>query len=804
MIGLEVLHYKYDAVDRLVDEVRFSHQSPFDPPQTKARGNFNAAFSYTREQKYDDIDRLLNDGSNIYNPDKTGNHKSNPVGGNVQPGNRVEATKDWKDILYDDEGNLTQKTKVKQGFETWFYTYDHANRLTRAELRVNKDPNSLLLESADYTYDVFGQVIKRDARPRDLPPEVETYVYDLNGKVRLDLDTDNQVKARYMRGNGEGLLEGRIDPQQGNVFRYVTDLRGSVISVIDKNADIVKRRRYGGFGALPNPKGAVTRETIKDRYEYAGMEFDRVTGLQQKGGRWYDPQSGRWQTEDPRGLLGGGVNLYRFKTSEPHEPKPTEEYLKPEQPGFSFDLEAAAVGCVGGIVPGAAGGALVGSAAPIVGTGAGAIIGAVGGCIGGGLAAGIASGVHQQAGLGKLSAADALAFGVLGGAVTGPASALAWGAVATLGVAGTLTVSGTGAGIGLTYNASRQLLLMHVDNDPRSFDWQEFWFSGLTAAVAAPVLVAFPLLAISGLPVQTYLSVMSGLEEYEKGHTATAFFDIGAGVLPTAYLGARAAIGAGRSLYQSGILGRVGRAVGREMAATLASAYERPFSPVGVLLRNLTQSSFLEFGGGFNPFTGGGAARNFGRIPLRVINQTAVGRAARNEVNIGRSWRAYRAPQESSQWLRYDKLDPRERPFVMGVLAQLGQLAQQAVQSAGRGRGYWATELKNTLSTSEEYARVRGLAIHEKFFGLVKQQRRAGNLPWNLTVNRGVELGGIGLPFRYQGASGVLRPDVRLALPVGGEAVFDLTSLLQASASKGHVGTYVRFPQVRYAVDIPY
>ena len=52
------------------------------------------------------------------------------------------------------------------------------------------------------------------------------------------------------------------------------------------------------------------------RYGFTGREHDAITDLIFFRARWYDPNLGRFMTEDPIGMLGG-LNLYEYVGNEP-------------------------------------------------------------------------------------------------------------------------------------------------------------------------------------------------------------------------------------------------------------------------------------------------------------------------------------------------------------------------------------------------------------------------------------------------------------------------------------------------------
>lgn len=109
--------------------------------------------SETETYNYDGLDRLTsascNSWSHTYTYDKAGNIKSkDSVTYTVNTVNEVTASSDSASFTYDDNGNRTQKTK---GNDTWSYTYDYANRLTKVE------ENSAAM--GEYVYDGEGKRI---------------------------------------------------------------------------------------------------------------------------------------------------------------------------------------------------------------------------------------------------------------------------------------------------------------------------------------------------------------------------------------------------------------------------------------------------------------------------------------------------------------------------------------------------------------------------------------------------------------------------------------------------------------------
>lgn len=66
--------------------------------------------------------------------------------------------------------------------------------------------------------------------------------------------------------------------------------------------------------------GNITGETnpsARGLYAWTGREIDVETGLQYNRARYYDPQTGRWMSQDPMGFDAGDSNLYRYVTNAP-------------------------------------------------------------------------------------------------------------------------------------------------------------------------------------------------------------------------------------------------------------------------------------------------------------------------------------------------------------------------------------------------------------------------------------------------------------------------------------------------------
>jgi RHS repeat-associated protein len=102
----------------------------------------------------------------------------------------------------------------------------------------------------------------------------------------------------------------------GASYYYATDHPGNVVGLINSAQELENEYRYIHFGEVQ-----VVKENIGQPLRFAARERDDVPGLYQVRARWYDPQSGRFVSEDPIGLAGG-INpyLYGKRSDQQHGP----------------------------------------------------------------------------------------------------------------------------------------------------------------------------------------------------------------------------------------------------------------------------------------------------------------------------------------------------------------------------------------------------------------------------------------------------------------------------------------------------
>lgn len=71
--------------------------------------------------------------------------------------------------------------------------------------------------------------------------------------------------------------------------------------------------RYDGFGNVV----AETAPGFGGSYGWTGRVYEREVGLQYNRARFYDPGTGSWMSEDPKGFDAGDSNLHRYVGNDP-------------------------------------------------------------------------------------------------------------------------------------------------------------------------------------------------------------------------------------------------------------------------------------------------------------------------------------------------------------------------------------------------------------------------------------------------------------------------------------------------------
>lgn len=239
-----------------------------------------------------------------YTYDANGNRLSSHrhASGTLDRANRVTRAGDWN-YEYDGEGNRVRKFSEA---EDWVYEYDHRNRLTRVWHSVGKGP---LLPVAEYRYDL------RDRRIAVIQDGTVTWTYFAEENPVVDfVGTETDPVARYCYGDKPDELWTIWRREEGYFFPLL-DQVGTLRELLDDAGTVVASYEFDSFGNRLSATGP--RPELAGRFGFAAREADWATGLIYFRARWYDPDLGRFLSEDPLGFAARDSNLYRYAANRP-------------------------------------------------------------------------------------------------------------------------------------------------------------------------------------------------------------------------------------------------------------------------------------------------------------------------------------------------------------------------------------------------------------------------------------------------------------------------------------------------------
>ena len=194
----------------------------------------------------------------------------------------------------DASGNLVQK-----------YIYDQKRRMT--QLQQGAHVFNYRYDPSDYRIGINAGIATRDFY---LEGEHLEAVYGPGG----------QITDKYLRGVVvDEVINGyHYDwPNKEKNLTFHHDHLNSVTAVTGHNGTTVETASYGPFGNMESETGPVfSGGEVANKLRYTGREFDRETGLYYYRARYYDPEVGRFLTEDPLGFEAG-INFYSYVSNNP-------------------------------------------------------------------------------------------------------------------------------------------------------------------------------------------------------------------------------------------------------------------------------------------------------------------------------------------------------------------------------------------------------------------------------------------------------------------------------------------------------
>jgi len=204
----------------------------------------------TQDYSYDAIGNILNKAGIVYT-----------YGDPTRP-SAVTSTSDGRTYTYDANGNM-----LTAGGKT--YAWDYDNRLNS----VSNAPNS-----ATMSYDYTGIRVKKISN-------LGTTLYPFSG-----YETTGGVVTKYIRIG----IEIFASKKGNNKLFYHNDHLGGINVTTDINGLMAQLVEYDPWGKISREEGI--GDSIR---RFTGKQLDAESGLLYYGGRYYDPELGRFISPDP-------------------------------------------------------------------------------------------------------------------------------------------------------------------------------------------------------------------------------------------------------------------------------------------------------------------------------------------------------------------------------------------------------------------------------------------------------------------------------------------------------------------------
>jgi len=218
----------------------------------------------------------------------------------------------WQQLFYryDAWGNLVSR---RNGLYEQHYRYDADNRLIHAQ---GRGPEGEFV--AHYHYDALGRRSRKQVQLKGKPTVSTRFLWQ--GYRLLQEQRDDGTRRTWSYDPASpwtplAALEQAGSGRQADIYWLHTDLNSAPLEVTDADGQLRWSGQYDTFGKLTGQTVAGAAKRTGPVYHqplrYAGQYQDNESGLHYNLFRYYEPEVGRFTTQDPIGLKGG-LNLYQY------------------------------------------------------------------------------------------------------------------------------------------------------------------------------------------------------------------------------------------------------------------------------------------------------------------------------------------------------------------------------------------------------------------------------------------------------------------------------------------------------------
>ena len=185
---------------------------------------------------------------------------------------------------YDTNRNQTDIKNTKTG-EDQTYVYDAENRLS--QVSMTKDGKTAVIQQNIYNGE--GQRIQK------VDGDETTNYYYQNGVVAYTTDANGEQNSQNLIGtDGNVLATERFQQNATQYYLYNKDIQESTSSLVKEDGSADATYQYTDFGETTIQGD----DQAKNEVCYTGGIYDQSTGLYYLNARYYNPEDGRFMTED--------------------------------------------------------------------------------------------------------------------------------------------------------------------------------------------------------------------------------------------------------------------------------------------------------------------------------------------------------------------------------------------------------------------------------------------------------------------------------------------------------------------------
>ncbi len=298
--ALGSVHYRHDLLGRKVQ-----HESPYlqaHIDEFDGVGNILAQTIHgqTCRYAYDDLDQLIDETGHFVHNYRFDSHCSR-----LQKDDELVDVnflhQDTTHYTFDRRGNpLTKKTS--EG--TLYFTYDALDRLVQVSL-----PG---IRNLYFSYDSFHRRLTQQSSSWHLCSTRVDFLYDEQNEIGCVDAGGNLKELRVLGRTAQAEIGASLVLEiRGKCYVPFHDLNGNITALVSENKKLVEKYLYSAYGeekTVNNSDYPLKKATSPWRFSSKRTDESSLVYF---GRRYYDPDTGRWLTPDPKGFTDS-LNLYAF------------------------------------------------------------------------------------------------------------------------------------------------------------------------------------------------------------------------------------------------------------------------------------------------------------------------------------------------------------------------------------------------------------------------------------------------------------------------------------------------------------